>query len=155
MSNTEQTLAIARRVFDAFQSHDLKAFRALLAEDAILRDPSSERVRRGPDAVVKAIEATLDAMPDVRPQVTNLFADGEQAVAEVVRTGTNTGELRMPHGSVPPTGRKIRLPECLIMRVRDGKVVSLAAYVDRLHVMEELGLVPSPGAAAAPAGETP
>lgn len=95
-----------------------------------------------PDAVVAAINATLESFPDLRPEVTNLFADGEQAVAEVVRRGTNTGELTLPSGSVPPTGRDVRLPECIIFRVRDGKVVSMTAYVDRLHVMEELGVAP-------------
>lgn len=89
-----------------------------------------------------AIRATLDAFPDLRPEVTNLFADGEQAVAEVVRTGTNTGELQLPNGSIPPTDRKVRMPECLILRVRDEKVVSITAYVDRLHVLNELGLAP-------------
>lgn len=140
MNHTDQTLSVVRKVFEAFQAHDLEGFRALLADDAALRDPSTAEVHRGPDAVVAAIKATLDAFPDLRPEVTNLFADGEQAVAEVVRTGTNTGELKMPSGPVPPTGRKVRLPECIIFRVREGKVVSMTAYVDRLHVMEELGL---------------
>ena len=34
------------------------------------------------------------------------------------------------------------MPECLILRVRDRKVVSITAYVDRLHVLEELGIAP-------------
>lgn len=142
MSKANQTRSVVRAVFDAFQAHDLERFRALLSDDAVLREPSTEAVHRGSDAVVAAIKATLDAFPDLRPKVKNLFADGEQAVAEVVRRGTHTGELNLPSGSVSSTGRDVRLPECILFRVRDGTVVSMTAYVDRLHVLEELGRVP-------------
>lgn len=140
MNDTEQTLSVARDVFEAFQAHDLKAFRALLADDAVLRDPSSGEVQRGPDAIVAAVNVVLNAIPDLHPEVVNLLADGERAAAEVVRTGTHTGDLKLPSGTVPPTGREVRLPESIFMKVRDGKLVSMAAYVDRMHVMEEFGL---------------
>ena len=140
MNDTEQTLSVARDVFEAFQTHDLDAFRALLADDAVLRDPSSGEVQRGPEAIVAAVNVVLDAIPDLHPEVKNLFANGERAAAEVVRTGTHTGELKLPTGTVPPTGRKVRLPESIFMKVRDGELVSMTTYVDRMHVMEEFGL---------------
>jgi len=140
MNDTKQTLSIVRDVFEAFQAHDLDAFRALLADDAVLRDPSSGQVQRGPDAIVAAVKVVLDAIPDIHPEVENLFADGERAAAEVVRTGTHTGELKLPSGTVPPTGREVRLPESIFFRVREGKLVSMTTYVDRMHVMEQLGL---------------
>lgn len=146
MSDTEQTLAVVRDVFEAFQAHDLDAFRALLADDAVLRDPSSDEVQRGPDAIVAAVKVVLDAIPDLHPTVENLFASGERAAAEVVRTGTHTGELKLPSGTVPPTGREVRLPESIFLRVRDGKVVSMTTYVDRMHVMEAFGLTGQEGA---------
>lgn len=139
-SDTKQTLSVARDVFEAFQAHDLDAFRTLLADDAVLRDPSSDEVQRGPDAIVTAVKVTLDAIPDLHPEVENLFANGERAAAEVARTGTHTGELELPTGAVPPTGRKVRLPESVFLRVRGGEVVSITTYVVRMHVMEELGL---------------
>lgn len=146
MSDTDQTLSVVREVFEAFQVHDLEAFRTLLADDAALRDPSSDEVQRGPDAIVAAVKVVLDAIPDLQPHVENLFASGEQAAAEVVRTGTHTGELKLPSGTVPPTGREVRLPESIFFRVQDGKVVSMTTYVDRMHVMEELGLTGQEGA---------
>lgn len=69
MSDTEETLSVVRDVFEAFQAHDLDAFRALLADDAVLRDPSSGEVQRGPDAIVTAVKVTLDAIPDIHPEV--------------------------------------------------------------------------------------
>lgn len=149
MSNTDQTLSVVRNVFEAFQEHDVERFRAMLSDKAVLRDPSTEEVYRGPDAITATIKIVLDAFPDLRPEVTNLFASGEQAAAEVVRRGTHTGELKMPNGSIPPTGQEVCLPESIIFQVREGKVLSMTAYVDRLHVMEELGLAPSQSEEAA------
>lgn len=143
MSDTEQTLSVVRDVFKAFQAHDLDAFHALLADEAVLRDPSSDEVQRGPDAIVATVKVVLDAIPDLHPEVTNLFASGERAVAEVVRTGTHTGEMKLPSGTVPPTGRAVRLPESIFFRVRDGQLVSMTAYVDRMHVLKELGMAPA------------
>jgi steroid delta-isomerase-like uncharacterized protein len=146
MTDSKETLSVARKVFEAFRDHDLDAFRALLADKATLRDPSSGDVRRGPDAIVEALQTVLDAIPDLHPEVETLIASGERAAAEVVRTGTHTGELNLPSGTVPPTGRPVRLPEAIFMTVRDGKLVNMTAYVDQLHVMEEVGLMESKSA---------
>lgn len=145
MSDTEQTLSVVNDVFEAFRAHDLDAFRTLLASDAVLQDPSSGQVHQGPDAIVKAVKVTLKAIPDLHTEVKNIIAKGERAAVEVVRTGTHAGELELPSGAVPPTGREVRLPESIFLRVRDGKLVSMTAYVDRMHVMEEFGLVEEEG----------
>ena len=143
MSTTEQTLSVVREAFEALQAHDLDAFRALLSDEVVLRDPSTGALQSGPDVIVADMRGSMEVFPDYRPGVENLFADGEQAVAEIVRTGTNTGPLEMPGGPIPPTGRSVRLPECLIFRVRGGKIVSMTSYADQLHAMQELGLDPS------------
>jgi ketosteroid isomerase-like protein len=61
----------------------------------------------------------------------------------VVREGTHTGATALPDGTpVPPSGRAVRLPECLVFTVRDGKVVRMAPYVDMLDTLRQLGVLP-------------
>lgn len=144
MNNSAQTVAVMREVFAAFHAHDLARFRALLAEDVIMPDASGTgSTLVGPDAVVRAVSMMADAFPDLRVTVRNAFADGERGVAEVLREGTHTGPLRLPVGEVPPTGRALRLPECIVFQVRDGRVVSMTAYTDPLSGMAQLGLLPA------------
>jgi steroid delta-isomerase-like uncharacterized protein len=134
------TRAVARAVFDAFEAHDFSAFRDLLADDATLHDPSTGATFEGADAVVGALETTLTAFPDLKPEVTNLLVEGEQAAAEVMRTATHTGPLATPDGALPPTGERVRMPECIVMRVVGGQLVSMTTYLDRLSLMRQLGL---------------
>jgi len=124
-------------VLVAFQGHDLNDLPALLTSDAVLRD-SSDAVVEGPTAIVEAIRPMLVAFPDLEVEVVSLFTSGDRAVAELVRTGTHTGPLRGPEMEIPPTGRTARMPEAILFRVRDGRVSELRAYVDRLHVLQEL-----------------
>jgi ketosteroid isomerase-like protein len=144
MNTSEQTLAVIADVFAAFHAHDLVRFRALLAEDVVMPDATGiGPALSGPDAVVAAVSVVGDAFPDLRVTVTNAFADGERGVAEVLREGTHAGPLRLPGGPISPTGRALRLPECVVFRVRGGRVSSMTAYTDPLSGMTQLGLLPS------------
>jgi steroid delta-isomerase-like uncharacterized protein len=139
MSESDQTLDVVRRVFAAFAAHDIEAFRELLHPDAVL-DLGGLATIEGADAVVAAVSVTVRAIPDVRVTVTSTFAEGALAAAEVVREGTHTGAAVLPDGTpISPTGRTVRLPECLLFTVRDGKVARMARYADMLDTLRQLG----------------
>src|SRR5262249_25714865 len=100
----------------------------------------------GAAAAVAAVSVTTQAIPDLPVTVTSVFAQGPLAAAEVVREGTHTGAAVLPDGTpVPPSGRAVRLPECLVFRVHDGKVVRLAPYVGMLDTLRQVGGLPAPG----------
>ena len=140
------TQEVALRVIQSFDHHDLQAFRRLLSEDVVLCPGGGPRTLEGPEPVVAAIRPTLDALPDLRVEIVNLFASGNQAVVEVVRTGRHDGRSILPDGTpLEPTGRKVRLPECILFRVRDGKVARMTTYLDMLDTLRQVGLLPGPG----------
>ena len=145
MTDSEQTLAVVRKVLDAFASHDVLTFQELLHPDVILHIGGGPTTITGVDAVVATVSVTIQAIPDLRVTVVSAFAHGELAVAEVVREGTHTGTAVLPDGTpLPPSGRSVRLPECLMFSVRAGKVVRLAPYVDMLDTLQQLGARPKP-----------
>ena len=156
MNESEQTLAVVGQVFAAFAAHDLRAFRDLLHPDVVLQVGGGPATITGADAVVAAVSVTTQAIPDLRVTVISAFAQGPPAAAEVVQEGTHTGAAVLPDGTpVPPSGRAVRLPECVVFRVHDGKVVRMAPYVDMLDSLRQLGVLPAhsggeavPGAAA-------
>ena len=47
-------------------------------------------------------------------------------------------------GDVPPTGRAVSLDYIQVLRFRDGKHASFNLMFDRLPMLEQLGLIPSP-----------
>jgi steroid delta-isomerase-like uncharacterized protein len=156
MTESEQTLAVVRQVFAAFAAHDLNAFRDLLHPDAVLHVGGGPAAITGADAVVAAVSVTTQAIPDLRVTVTSAFAQGPLAAAEVVREGTHTGAAVLPDGTpVPPSGRAVRLPECLVFTVREGKVARMAAYVDMLDSLRQLGVLQARGEGTAEPHATP
>src|SRR5262249_20458979 len=122
MSESDQTLAVVRRVFAAFAAHDLGAFRDLLHADVVLHVGGGKGTVTGADAVMAAASVTVQAIPDLRVTVVSAFANGPLAAAEVVREGMHTGAAVLPDGRpLPPSGRAGRLPGCAVFPVRDGK----------------------------------
>ena len=149
MSQSEQTLAVVREVFAAFDVHDLDRFRSLLAHEAVLSVGGGEQMIAGAEAIVAAVSVTFDLIPDLHVTVANAFADGPHGVAEVVREGTHTGPVPLPGGAeAPPTGRTVRLPECVVFEVRGGEVVRMTVYADQLDTSRQLGLLPAEDTAA-------
>ena len=55
---------------------------------------------------------------------------------------SHTGSFR----NFPPTGRKLSWPGCEFIEVRAAKVQRVEGYLDRLSLLEQLGLVPRPPA---------
>jgi steroid delta-isomerase-like uncharacterized protein len=150
MSESDQTLSVVRRVFAAFAAHDVDAFRDLLHPDIVLHVGGGPTTSAGIDAVVAAVAVTVRAIPDLRVTVVSAFAHGPLAAAEVVREGTHTGAVVLPDGMpLPPSGRAVRLPECVMFTVRGGQVVRMAPYVDMLDTLRQLGAAPTPGEGSA------
>ena len=61
-------------------------------------------------------------------------------VVEFVNRGTHTGPLQTSLGTIAPTGRKVKVRYCSVMRVDDGKVVEGRDYYDSASIMRQLGL---------------
>lgn len=140
---TEQTRKTIRAFFDALQAHDRGKFREILADDAILINPSSGETLEGADSIITTVWPIMDAFPDFHPEVITLIADGKQAAVETLRVGTHHADLVQPTGTIPATGRKISLPECVLFQVENGKVTSMRVHTDRLTIQQQLGLTPN------------
>src|SRR5262245_7867143 len=150
MSESDQTLSVVRQVLAAFAAHDVDAFRDLLHPDVVMQVGGGPTTIAGIGAVVDAVLVTVRAIPDLRVTVVSAFACGPLAAAELVREGTHTVAVSLPDGTpLPPSGRAVRLPECLMFTVRSGKVVRMAPYVDMLDTLRQLGALPTPGGGSA------
>ena len=82
------------------------------------------------------------AFPDGEVKVVNVItgADG-WAVVEFLNRGTQTGPLHSSLGDFPPSGRKMEVRYCSVMRAQGGKVVEGRDYYDSASIARQLGLV--------------
>jgi steroid delta-isomerase-like uncharacterized protein len=110
-------------------------------------DPDCEIVTpqgpmRGAAAQRALGEAFKAAVPDNRLEALRIFEAGDTVIVEGVYSGTQTGDLVGPGGTVPASGRSFSLPYVDLFQVRDGKIVAHRIYWDNATLMAQLGAMP-------------
>jgi predicted ester cyclase len=70
------------------------------------------------------------------------IAEGDKVVTRKVFHGTHHGELM----GVAPTGREVQIEVIDIVRVEGGQIVEHWNVVDRLGLLQQLGVLPEPAA---------
>lgn len=140
-------IEVAREGLDSWNAGDRERHRGNWTEDAVLREHATGREVHGADAITDVHFAWREAFPDGHGEVVEALDAGDVAVMRVVWTGTQTGPMATPDGQVvPPTGQSFRVPACLVMRVRDGRVVAQDHYFDLMTLLVQLGVMPVPAA---------
>jgi steroid delta-isomerase-like uncharacterized protein len=138
--NAQTNLVTGRALLDALNAGDLSGWEAVLAEDYTAFYPS---FRQGADReTTKAHNARMmAAMPDAHFDIQRTFADGDTVAYQWVVTGTHTGPLALPTGTVPATGRTAVVPGVLISTIKDGKIVQEEMYWNQVELLTQLGLM--------------
>ena len=130
---------------DTFNAHDIDGFTSVLADDVVFRAPGGMS-GQGKAACAQFFASWWDAFPDAHVDVHAVHIAGDIIVEEGTFTGTHHGILHTPAGDIPPTGRRVAVDYIHVLRYRDGLHISFD-LMDRLLMLEQLGLVPAPAAA--------
>lgn len=141
-TETRSNADLARAVFDAFNAHDLAAFRELWADDVTERFP--DETVNGIPALEASMREIFTALPDARMEVQALAEDGDTVFVRWVLRGTHQGVFK----GIRPTGKAITLDGVDHLVFRDGKQVSNFVLFDRQQFGQQLGLMPPDGSAA-------
>jgi steroid delta-isomerase-like uncharacterized protein len=135
---------IVKTYIDTFNRQDLDAWLTTFAPDGTYSDPTTTQPLSG-QALKDHIGGAFAAFPDATFETVAVHAITEDlAVWRWVMRGTNTGSYR----GLPPTRRSLILPGCEFIEVRASKVQRVEGYFDRLSMLEQLGLIPTPGQAS-------
>lgn len=102
---------------------------------------------RGSDAIVAFVATFWEAFPNLKLTITNVVEEGSEVAIRVRMTGTHLGTLHSPGGDIPATGREVDLSFSDDFEVVGGLIVSSHLYLDRLALLEQLGVMPAPAAA--------
>jgi ketosteroid isomerase-like protein len=111
--------AVADRLFEAFNRHDIDAMAGLYAADAEIISPDHPKALRGP-AGARAIYTPLFArFPDLHDRVVTMTAQGDRVAVEFVS-----------NGCAAPAKECFELPIVSVLTVRDGRIVGDVSYFD-------------------------
>jgi hydroxyacylglutathione hydrolase len=137
--------AVARRYFEAIDSHDVDRAVAMWA-------PGGREHVRGqvdvtaPEGVREFIGALVGAIPDMRMEVVQTTSEDERCAVQWRVTGTFAGPE--PFNGVTPNGAPLALEGVDVLTVRDGLIQANDAFSDGLTFAREIGLMPPQGSGA-------
>jgi steroid delta-isomerase-like uncharacterized protein len=134
--------ASVKTYVDAFSRRDVDACFDTFAPDGTYSDPGTAQPLSG-QASKEHFAGFFAGFPDATCETVGLDPISKDLWAwRWILHGTNTGSYR----GLPPTGRSVVLPGCEFIEVRGDKVHRVEGYFDRLTLLGQLGLAPSPPA---------
>lgn len=138
--STESNKAAVRRYRDALNAGDLDEAMAAFAPNAVVHSSGApnpltlEEFKHFGRAMLSAFSGGTSTVEDV-------IAEGNKVVTRITYRGTHTGDMM----GIPPTGRSVTVAETIIDQFADGRIVESWRLFDQLAMMQQLGLIPTPG----------
>lgn len=148
---TADNAAISKKAHMLFSENKFDDVVALTADNIQVVSYAAGQTFSGKEEFRNFMTGFKTAFPDLVIKHTNVFEDGKGNVAlEFEATGTHTGPLVGPGGTIPPTGKTVNLSVSETHRVENGKIVAIHNYQDSGSLMMQLGVLPPPAAPTTP-----
>jgi len=138
--SVEENKALSSRFAEAWDKKDMAVMDELLATNFVHRPgpPGAAPDREG----FKQFTSMLyTAFPDIRFTVEDVVAEGDKVATRATCRGTHKGEYM----GIPPTGKQVTWTMIFIRRFEGGKIAEQWTEADMLGLMQQMGVVPSPG----------
>jgi steroid delta-isomerase-like uncharacterized protein len=111
----------------------------------IYDEVGTQRRLIGADQMIDAYRGWKQVAPDGRGVITKAFASGNSVTLEVTWTGTQTGPLDVPEGTVPPSGRQWIVPGAQVIIFEGEKIQELRQYFDMMTLLRHIGVASAQG----------
>jgi steroid delta-isomerase-like uncharacterized protein len=128
-----------RTILDAYNSHRLGDFDALLTEDCTIERDGAEA--HGREAIKRVLGQLYRAVPDLEYRIDDAVISGDKAALRWEGHGTHRGE----YGGVAPTGLAMSYGGTTFIELREGRIAHLwvsTNLVERLRILTTEGRPP-------------
>jgi SnoaL-like polyketide cyclase len=144
--DTETNLQKMKKLDDSCNGQDLQTFRKYHAEDCIVRWPN-QAPTHGVDAHEQEAIAFLKTFPDqhlINNPYKIMLAQGDWTCTVADFTGTMTGPMTMPNGTViSPTNKSFRIDFCTVARWNEhGQIAEENLFYDLMGMLKQIGVMP-------------
>ena len=143
---SEKNKALVSRIpLEAFNQGKLEVIDEVIADNSVEHAPVPPGMPSGKEGLKLLVKALRSAFPDLNLTLDLEIADGDLVVNRVISSGTMKGEF----AGMPPSGKKATWEAIHITRVKGDKIVEHWGVQDQLGMLQQLGFIPTPEAAAA------
>jgi steroid delta-isomerase-like uncharacterized protein len=122
-----------------WSSHDLDALVSLFTDDVVYEDVTLGVVNRSKNEFRTFAEEFIVGFPDVKFELTSMFATEDRGGSEWLMRGTHQGD--MP--GMPATNKHIEVRGASIFEFQGDKVRRCSDYWDMVTFLKQLGLMPA------------
>jgi steroid delta-isomerase-like uncharacterized protein len=137
---SEENKALARKFLRMFEIGDPGMADEIVAADYYNHDAPGPVI--GSEGVKAGVTMFRNALADAQLKIAFQLAEGDKVVTRYTWSGTHQGE----YYGIPATGKRVNWTSTVTFRVTDGKIREAWLNSDRLGLMQQLGVVPTPGA---------
>ncbi|MEU0314137.1 nuclear transport factor 2 family protein [Nocardioides sp. NPDC006273] len=125
--------------FRRVDAHDFDWVEGALAPECVIDAPGFKH--EGAEVVALWMAGFFAAFPDLRHRPHRVTAVGDEAAFLVEVTGTHTEDLGFPDGgTLPPTGKSIRVELAEFWRFAGDQVVEYKVIYDQADFLGQLGV---------------
>jgi steroid delta-isomerase-like uncharacterized protein len=132
--------------FAEASSKDTQQFVSLFADGGYFYDVAADKKYYGAD-IGLTVDVYAAAFPDMHRELDSFYFDDNVVIVELSLNGTHKGDLAMPAGTIPATGKEMHTPCCDVFHIENGKVTSFHCYVAVPILLGQLGVLMNLGAA--------
>jgi steroid delta-isomerase-like uncharacterized protein len=143
-SRTDANIELVRKHHEEVWSKGNLVVADKIYSNDIVRRSADQPDMQGRDGYKQFMLGTRGAFPDWKETVENVIASGDLVATKVSITGTMTGALQKPEGTLPPTGKRLEVPCAIFFRIANGKIVEIWGYYDSVPFLKALGVLPPP-----------
>jgi len=132
--------AAIRTAYQVAEKKDIAGWINCFTEDGTFTDESIGVTYRGKE-LGTPVENYATAFPDMHRELYRFFVDGDTVIVELALQGTQKGQLKLPLGNIPPTGKRMDAPCCDVFRLKNGKIQSFNCYPSGTVILTQLGVL--------------
>ena len=136
---------VAEALIAAFNAGDWPQFRAPLAANVVYEETGTQRRTQNADEYLQLVEGWKQAFPNVKGTIRNVVSSGNTVVQEITWTGTHTGPLPTPGGTLPASGKSITVQASMWYTFQGDTIQAIRHHLDVLSMLQQLGALPAGG----------
>lgn len=137
-----EPVELLRRYVDSYNDRTLHDdAEDLFASDIVLVNEGMGIESHGIDAYLEhSVENGIDAVPDGAVELVDYDVTDQGVTVTLLWSGTFTGELETPDGTVPGTGESFAVEFRIEATVEDGRITRWVSAVDMADFQSQVGL---------------
>lgn len=141
----QENIQLTRQAIAHLNAREMDRYMQLIDDSYLGENETAPGPIRGPEGVRQQLNTILSAFPDLRLEIEQIIASGDNVVTRVRVTGTHKGTF----AGIAPTSKAVTWGGCNVSEIRNGKVIRSRLYADNASILRQIGALSMPMVRAA------